>query len=31
MIRGHLGIHHYPLAFSLWKWFQWIPWLQKRR
>jgi len=22
-------VHHYPLRFSPWKWFQWIPWPPK--
>jgi len=26
---GHGRVHHYPLRFSPWKWFQWIPWPQK--
>ena len=30
-LGGHLGIHLYPLLFSPWKWFLWIPWPQKPR
>jgi len=31
---SHFGcgrVLHYPLLFSPWKWFQWIPWPQKCR